>query len=141
MDAMVDSSSLRSGSGRETVVKSRRHGVPTLRAQARAGCCKGPSDLEICASACSLQRRIGPAIRPSRKRKSPAARTSNRERRRRQPHPLNENASIQHIMADITNPTPGTLDWRLSAHPITLVTFLGFRACEQMETYLPVIHL
>jgi len=33
-------------------------------------------------------------------------------------------------MADITNPTPGTLDWRLSAHPITLVTFLGFRACE-----------
>ena len=44
-------------------------------------------------------------------------------------------------MADITNQTPGTLDWRLSAHPITLVTFLGFRACEQMETYLPVIHL
>jgi len=25
------------------------------------------------------------------------------------------------------NPTPGTLNWRLSAHPITLVTFLGFR--------------
>ncbi len=25
------------------------------------------------------------------------------------------------------NPTPGTLNWRLSAHPITLVTFLSFR--------------
>nr|OQO28450.1 hypothetical protein B0A51_02999 [Rachicladosporium sp. CCFEE 5018] len=31
-------------------------------------------------------------------------------------------------MADIENPTPGTLNWRLSAHPITLVTFLAFRA-------------
>lgn len=31
-------------------------------------------------------------------------------------------------MADIDNPTPGTLNWRLSAHPITLVTFLAFRA-------------
>jgi hypothetical protein len=40
-------------------------------------------------------------------------------------------------MADITNPGPGKLDWRLSAHPITLVTFLGFRACEHMR-YLPV---
>lgn len=27
------------------------------------------------------------------------------------------------------NPTPGTLNWRLSAHPITLITFLGFRIC------------
>jgi hypothetical protein len=52
--------------------------------------------------------------------------------RRRQHHPLNGIASLQNTMADITNPTPGTLDWRLSAHPITLVTFLGFRACEQM---------
>ncbi|KAI9741102.1 MAG: Golgi apparatus membrane protein tvp23 [Cirrosporium novae-zelandiae] len=25
------------------------------------------------------------------------------------------------------NPTPGTLSWRLSAHPITLLFFLGFR--------------
>ena len=31
-------------------------------------------------------------------------------------------------MADLDNPTPGTLNWRLSAHPITLVTFLAFRA-------------
>jgi len=30
-------------------------------------------------------------------------------------------------MADLDNPTPGTLNWRLSAHPITLVTFLAFR--------------
>lgn len=29
-------------------------------------------------------------------------------------------------MADI-NPTPGQLNWRLSAHPITLLTFLSFR--------------
>jgi len=36
-------------------------------------------------------------------------------------------------MADITNPTPGTLDWRLSAHPITLVTFLGFRTGEHVQ--------
>ncbi|KAK5124136.1 Golgi apparatus membrane protein tvp23 [Meristemomyces frigidus] len=28
------------------------------------------------------------------------------------------------------NPTPGTLNWRLSAHPITLVTFLAFRAAS-----------
>ncbi|KAK0932392.1 Golgi apparatus membrane protein tvp23 [Friedmanniomyces endolithicus] len=31
-------------------------------------------------------------------------------------------------MADIEAPPPGTLNWRLSAHPITLVTFLSFRA-------------
>lgn len=31
-------------------------------------------------------------------------------------------------MADLDNPAPGTLNWRLSAHPITLVTFLAFRA-------------
>ncbi|KAG5977991.1 Golgi apparatus membrane protein tvp23 [Claviceps digitariae] len=24
-------------------------------------------------------------------------------------------------------PTPGTLSWRLSSHPITLLTFLAFR--------------
>ncbi|KAK4952361.1 Golgi apparatus membrane protein tvp23 [Elasticomyces elasticus] len=30
-------------------------------------------------------------------------------------------------MADISAPPPGTLNWRLSAHPITLVTFLSFR--------------
>ncbi|KAI7070100.1 hypothetical protein KC352_g42646, partial [Hortaea werneckii] len=33
-------------------------------------------------------------------------------------------------MADLDNPTPGTLNWRLSAHPITLVTFLAFRAAS-----------
>jgi hypothetical protein len=32
-------------------------------------------------------------------------------------------------MADITA-TPGELNWRLSAHPITLVTFLAFRICK-----------
>ncbi|KAK0942109.1 Golgi apparatus membrane protein tvp23 [Friedmanniomyces endolithicus] len=31
-------------------------------------------------------------------------------------------------MADIEAPPPGSLNWRLSAHPITLVTFLSFRA-------------
>ncbi|KAK5135398.1 Golgi apparatus membrane protein tvp23 [Meristemomyces frigidus] len=31
-------------------------------------------------------------------------------------------------MADIDNSNPGALNWRLSAHPITLVTFLTFRA-------------
>ncbi|KAK3636405.1 Golgi apparatus membrane protein tvp23 [Elasticomyces elasticus] len=30
-------------------------------------------------------------------------------------------------MADISAPPPGTLNWRLSVHPITLVTFLSFR--------------
>jgi hypothetical protein len=55
------------------------------------------------------------------------------EQRRRQHLPLNENGYTKSIMADITNPTTGTLDWRLSAHPITLVTFLGFRACEHIR--------
>ncbi|KAF2165491.1 hypothetical protein M409DRAFT_24342 [Zasmidium cellare ATCC 36951] len=32
-------------------------------------------------------------------------------------------------MADINAP-PGSLNWRLSAHPITLVTFLSFRAAS-----------
>lgn len=31
-------------------------------------------------------------------------------------------------MADL-EATPGQLNWRLSAHPITLVTFLAFRMC------------
>lgn len=26
-------------------------------------------------------------------------------------------------------PAAGTLSWRLSSHPITLLTFLGFRIC------------
>lgn len=39
-------------------------------------------------------------------------------------------------MADIENPAPGSLNWRLSAHPITLVTFLTFRAGR--HTDLPV---
>jgi hypothetical protein len=30
-------------------------------------------------------------------------------------------------MADIANPSSGKFDWRLSAHPITFVTFLAFR--------------
>ncbi|EMC94931.1 hypothetical protein BAUCODRAFT_34936 [Baudoinia panamericana UAMH 10762] len=37
-------------------------------------------------------------------------------------------------MADIQEPS-GTLNWRLSAHPITLVTFLGFRA-SSLVVYL-----
>ena len=36
-------------------------------------------------------------------------------------------------MADL-NATPGTLNWRLSAHPITLVTFLSFRAGTPIPT-------
>lgn len=28
------------------------------------------------------------------------------------------------------NQPAGALSWRLSAHPITLLTFLGFRICE-----------
>ena len=27
-------------------------------------------------------------------------------------------------------PTAGSLSWRLSSHPITLLTFLGFRICS-----------
>lgn len=27
-------------------------------------------------------------------------------------------------------PAPGTLSWKLSSHPITLLTFLFFRICE-----------
>ncbi|GAB7344691.1 hypothetical protein MBLNU457_3169t1 [Dothideomycetes sp. NU457] len=30
-------------------------------------------------------------------------------------------------MSNIDNPEPGSLSWRLSSHPITLITFLGFR--------------
>ncbi|TKA28135.1 Golgi apparatus membrane protein TVP23 [Salinomyces thailandicus] len=33
-------------------------------------------------------------------------------------------------MADIDNQASGQLNWRLSAHPITLVTFLAFRAAS-----------
>jgi hypothetical protein len=32
-------------------------------------------------------------------------------------------------MADISA-QPGELNWRLSAHPITLITFLIFRVCK-----------
>lgn len=31
---------------------------------------------------------------------------------------------------DQAQPAPGSLSWRLSSHPITLLTFLGFRVCE-----------
>lgn len=27
-------------------------------------------------------------------------------------------------------PLPGSLSWRLSSHPITLLTFLAFRICK-----------
>jgi hypothetical protein len=55
-----------------------------LRAEARAGC-KGPIlGVDLCFVS-SKDERIGPEIRPKQKRKSPAARTSNREGRR-QPH-------------------------------------------------------
>lgn len=75
MLAMIDSSSLRSGSGREAVVKRADvgHGVPTLRPEARAGC-KGP----ILGSVLHLFK--------DESGKSAAARSSNRERRQRQPH-------------------------------------------------------
>ncbi|KAH9840481.1 Golgi apparatus membrane protein tvp23 [Teratosphaeria destructans] len=42
-------------------------------------------------------------------------------------------------MADIDNPTPGTLNWRLSAHPITLVTFLTFRASSLLVYLLGIL--
>jgi hypothetical protein len=28
------------------------------------------------------------------------------------------------------SPAPGSLSWRLSSHPITLLTFLAFRSCK-----------
>jgi hypothetical protein len=37
-------------------------------------------------------------------------------------------------MADL-EPTPGQLNWRLSAHPITLVTFLAFRICTPFPSF------
>ncbi|GAB7364112.1 hypothetical protein MBLNU230_g4664t1 [Neophaeotheca triangularis] len=42
-------------------------------------------------------------------------------------------------MADLDNPTPGTLNWRLSAHPITLVTFLSFRAASLLVYLLGLL--
>ncbi|USW54084.1 Putative golgi apparatus membrane protein TVP23 [Septoria linicola] len=41
-------------------------------------------------------------------------------------------------MADI-NPTPGQLNWRLSAHPITLLTFLSFRIASILVYLLGMI--
>jgi hypothetical protein len=35
---------------------------------------------------------------------------------------------------------PGTLNWRLSAHPITLLTYLGFRI-GMLRTTLPAVRL
>ncbi|KAK3071101.1 Golgi apparatus membrane protein tvp23 [Teratosphaeriaceae sp. CCFEE 6253] len=42
-------------------------------------------------------------------------------------------------MADIDNPSPGTLNWRLSAHPITLVTFLAFRIASLLVYLLGLL--
>ncbi|KAK5113059.1 Golgi apparatus membrane protein tvp23 [Meristemomyces frigidus] len=42
-------------------------------------------------------------------------------------------------MADIENPASGTLNWRLSAHPITLVTFLSFRIASLLVYLLGLI--
>jgi hypothetical protein len=41
----------------------------------------------------------------------------------------NTQTPLSHKM-DQTQPAPGSLSWRLSSHPITLLTFLGFRICE-----------
>lgn len=37
---------------------------------------------------------------------------------------------------DATQPAPGALSWRLSAHPITLLTFLGFRISSVLVYFL-----
>ncbi|KAL1583834.1 Golgi apparatus membrane protein TVP23 [Cladosporium halotolerans] len=42
-------------------------------------------------------------------------------------------------MVDIDNSAPGSLNWRLSAHPITLVTFLGFRAASLLVYLLGLL--
>jgi hypothetical protein len=34
-------------------------------------------------------------------------------------------------------PTPGSLSWRLSSHPITLLTFLCFRICTPAPPIQP----
>jgi hypothetical protein len=31
-------------------------------------------------------------------------------------------------------PGDGSLSWRLSSHPITLLTFLGFRICKRLPS-------
>lgn len=33
-------------------------------------------------------------------------------------------------MNNLDNPNPGSLSWRLSSHPITLLCFLAFRICS-----------
>jgi hypothetical protein len=38
-------------------------------------------------------------------------------------------------------PTPGSLSWRLSSHPITLLTFLFFRICNVPQTSPPSFSL
>jgi len=35
------------------------------------------------------------------------------------------------------NPEPGSLSWRLSSHPITLISFLGFRLCTNPPNLFP----
>ncbi|KAK4565350.1 Golgi apparatus membrane protein tvp23 [Recurvomyces mirabilis] len=42
-------------------------------------------------------------------------------------------------MADIENQSSGQLNWRLSAHPITLVTFLSFRIASLLVYLLGLI--
>ena len=38
-------------------------------------------------------------------------------------------------------PAPGSLSWKLSSHPITLLTFLFFRICTSSLSTSPRIHL
>jgi hypothetical protein len=33
----------------------------------------------------------------------------------------------------------GSLSWRLSSHPITLLTFLAFRICKRLSQYVRVV--
>jgi hypothetical protein len=40
------------------------------------------------------------------------------------------NAVAARTTMEAAQPAPGSLSWRLSSHPITLLTFLGFRVCE-----------
>src|SRR5205823_968081 len=46
--------------------------------------------------------------------------------------------------AQTAPPAPGSLSWRLSSHPITLLTFLFFRICTsiypQFTSHFPPLH-
>merc|ERR1712080_6954 len=58
---------------------------------------------------------------------------------RRRLHRLVQEGRLTANMADIDNSAPGSLNWRLSAHPITLVTFLGFRAASLLVYLLGLL--